>query len=415
LCSFRFQESGAVTHFQVPDDRVLQSSAAEKLPTPWPGTPDGYRLFVNGNSGDERIGIQLGQKIELQINGGKDCYLVTTEWRNVRAMISVIGSAGAVAWGNANPGPIALSEIVATRDPQKFTVDARGAGATTLFAIEPGTYAVKASLDVVVGNFEKHPGMQVDLIANVCRGSDSLKIHALQRMLNNNKLLSIDADGFGVYNNGDNIFNQGALQNKSPDAKIGRMTCGIVARWRTEQVFPKSVAPLFDWYLQGVVHEPLAGKPTDRKQIKYRSDRIETLRNQIVRALNDGSAVRAAVVDVPTIITPTHGYLVTYATGGHTVVIVGCTTDGKQFLYIDPWGGGSQMEYQGGIAGAKFKDPCLQIGKFIVDYDPDRRVSAADTKPNMIREHVDTQGSFTYSSGNFLEIVAAPFLVPGRR
>ena len=33
----------------------------------------------------------------------------------------------------------------------------------------------------------------------------------------------------------------------------------------------------------------------------------------------------------------------------------------------------------------------------------------------MIREHVDTQGSFTYADGNYLEVVAAPFLVPGRR
>jgi hypothetical protein len=159
------------------------------------------------------------------------------------------------------------------------------------------------------------------------------------------------------------------------------------------------------------VHEPLSGRPTSRKQVKYRSDRIETLRRQIVGALNDGAPVRVAVVDSPTSITPMNGYLVAYAAGGHTVIIVGCTADGMQFLYIDPWGSGSQMEYKGGIEGAKFTGTCLQLGKLVVDYDPDRRVKATDTAKNIIREAADTQGSFKYASDNYLEVVAAPFVV----
>ena len=402
-----------MTHFQVPGDRVLQSPGS-KIPSPWPVPPEGYRLFVSGHSGTERIGIQLDQRIELQIVSGKDCYLVTTEWQNVRKMISVIGSAGAVAWGNANPGPIALSEIVATKDEQNIVVHARNAGTTTLFAIDPTNYAVKASLDVAVGKFESHPGMRVDLIADVCRGSNSLKIHALQRMLNNNKFLGVDSRNYNRFNNDDNIFEQHANPNISPDPHIGDMSCGVVARWRTEQVFPKIIAPEFDWYRLGAFHEPLGGKPTSRKQVKYRSDRVETVRGQILRALGDGAAVRAAVVDSPTDITPTNGYLVAYAGGGHTVVIVGCSTDGMQFLYIDPWGGGSQMEYKGGIAGNKFAGDCYQIGKLIVEYDPDRRVNASDTKANIIREHKDTQGTFKYADDSYLEVVACPFHVPGR-
>jgi hypothetical protein len=37
----------------------------------------------------------------------------------------------------------------------------------------------------VAGKFENHPGMKADLIADICRGSDSFKILALQQMLNN--------------------------------------------------------------------------------------------------------------------------------------------------------------------------------------------------------------------------------------
>lgn len=402
------------TYFQVPDDRVLQSPDS-KIPKPWPATNDGYRLFVSGASGKERIGIQLGQKVELQIVGGKDFWLVTEEWRRVRNVALATTPDFADAYAAGLPELISISKGIASTDKEKFVVTAAKPGATTLYAFDSSSNSIKAELDVVVGTFENHPGMKVDLIADVCRGSDSLKIHALQRMLNNNTFLRVDpATGFNVFNNGDNIFEQHAPPNISPDPAIGSMSCGVVALTRTDQVFPKNITPKFDWYIHGSVHEPLSSRPTDRKQVKYRPPKIEALRSQILKALKDGAAVRVAVADSPTSMTLAQGALVAYSPGGHTIVIVGCSDDTKEFLYIDPWGGGSQMEYKGGISGAKFPGKCQQIGKLIVASDPDRRPKPTDVGNTIIHEHPDTEGTFKYASGNYLEVVAAPFVVPGR-
>lgn len=139
------------------------------------------------------------------------------------------------------------------------------------------------------------------------------------------------------------------------------------------------------------------------------------LRGQIVRALSDGNAVRVGVLDSPVGMTPENGNLVAYRAGGHTLLIVGCTNDGQQFLYIDPWTGGSMMEYQGGIAGNTFPGKCVQIGKLIVAFDPDRRVKPTGSANNIIRTHADTQALFSYSDNSYLEVVSAPFPVPGRR
>ncbi len=400
-----------MTHFQVPGDRVFNSSDKAYTLSPWPASADGYRLFVTGASGDERIGIQLGQRIDLQLTDGKGYNLETT--KSLAARRAKSPEAAVVLVALANQAPIALSDLVATTDQQKFVVSARNAGTTVLSAVD-AALNVKATLQVVVGKFDNHPDMRVDLIADVCRGSDSFRIHALQRMLHN-QYLGKDAHNNDRFSNGDNVFEQHATPNVSSDPKIGTMTCGLVARWRTEQVFPKILAPTADWYRVGAIHEPLSDTLTDRKQVKYRTDRIETLRGQILRALNDGQAVRVGVLDSPIGMTPENGDLVAYRAGGHTLVIVGCSKDDKEFLYIDPWGGGSMMEYKGGIAGNGFPGKCCQIGKLVMAHDPDRRVKRTDVANNIIREHPGTEGSFRYSAGNYLEVVSAPFTVPGRK
>ena len=395
--------------FRVPDDRFL--NAAESGLQPWPATPDGYRLFIHGSGGPEKIGIHLGQSIELQLTGGNGCRIETMQSQTARLLAA--GSGGdASRLEAASPPPVSLSVAVAASDKQKFTVTAKSPGVTYLYATDPSGNR-KAELAVVTGTFDKHPGMEVDLIADICKGSDSLKIHALQRMLNNRWVASSDPT-IWIFNNGDNIFEQNSQSNRSSNPKIGNMTCGLVAKWRGEQVFAKITGIKPDWYQVGAIHEPLRKKPAKRSDLKYRSSRVETLRTQIAQALRRGEAVRVGVVDRPTDMTPVGGYLVTYYDGGHTLLIVGCNKDNSQFLYIDPWGGGSAMEYKGGFAGNNFPGECQQLGKLVLAYDPDRRVKATDTANNMIREHPDTQGSFSYAKDNYLEVVSAPFLVLGR-
>ena len=345
------------------------------------------------------------------LTAGKDCEIETTEATAARLRP---GIPAALALGQQ---PIWVADTPATSDPFKFTIFANKAGKTTLTATDRAG-AAKATLEVVAGTFDYHSEMKVDLIADICRGADSFKILALQQMLRSVFVSWADA-GHTLINisNSENIFSQQASPNISSDPKVGTMTCGIVARFRAEQVFPKVLAPSADWYRVGAIHEPVSSEITDRKQIKYRPERVETLRGQIIRALNDGNAVRVGVLDDPVAsrMAPENGNLVAYRAGGHTVLIVGCTNNGQEFLYIDPWTGGSMMEYKGGIAGNTFPGQCVQIGKLIVAYDPDRRVTPTGGANNIIRTHIDTQALFRYDTNSYLEVVSAPFPVPGRR
>jgi hypothetical protein len=388
-----------VTHFQVPDDRkLLDPDPRNKFP-PWPDTPGGYRLFVEGSSGEERIGIEVGRQIELQLTGGRDCTIDTIESMAARNFASATGRDPAAYLG---AGPVSVSTPAATSDKHKFTLKANSAGATMLFATDTA-YNRKAELRVVTGHFESHPGMLVDLIANVCRGSDSLRIHALQRMLNSYRT------GADIRNE-DNIFEQKGTCNTHDGS---HMWCGQVALFRGREVFGDTAIVANDWY-KAAFHEPLSGPVTARTDLKYRSTKMRSLQTAIAAALTDDPprAVRVGVVDVPSRIAPINGKLDATLPGGHTALIVGCNTGTTEFLYIDPWGGGSKMKYGGGIPGNQFPNECRHLGIMVLKHDPARRWRPSDTTGNNIMRQSDlTQGSFNNGGGNYLEVVSAPLAI----
>ena len=151
-----------MTYFQAPADKKFDAVQGLSV---WPATPDTYRFFVTGNTGPERIGIQTGQRIELQLTAGKDCEIETTEATAARLRPGVPAMA---AFGQQ---AIWVVDTPATSDPFKFTIFANKAGKTTLTATDRAG-AAKATLEVVAGTFDYHPGMKVDLIADICRGAE---------------------------------------------------------------------------------------------------------------------------------------------------------------------------------------------------------------------------------------------------
>jgi hypothetical protein len=212
-----------------------------------------------------------------------------------------------------------------------------------------------------VGTFENDPRLAVDLIAEVGRGSDLLKIHAIQRML---------------FNNADNIFEQNAPFNRHNNPKIGNMACGIVAKFRGDQVFGHMTTVDYDH----PYHEPLKKSVTKRSDVKYKAKTISSLQTQIVAMLTDEppKPVRVGVLDDPVGMALVNGKLIAYLAGGHSVLIVGCNRTGTQFLYIDPWGDGSKMEYKGGIAGFTPTGKCRQLGMFELVKDETRLADESD-------------------------------------
>ena len=53
------------------------------------------------------------------------------------------------------------------------------------------------------------------------------------------------------------------------------------------------------------------------------------------------------------------GHLQATRDGGHTVLIVSCNEAATEFLYVDPYPGGSTMKYKGGIAADSYPPKCL--------------------------------------------------------
>ena len=179
-----------LTYFGVPDDRP---DNAEGNLGSWP-TPAATRLYVGlPDDGVERIGIQNGKTIEMQLTGGNGYRIEVPAGGPVQLMPMIAGG----------PDP-----AIAAGDKYKFKLSALHDGKTSLSARD-ATGVRRADLDVVVGNFEKQPSMEIDLIAKVGQGSDSQKIHAIQGMLNNRWL------GAMGYTNTDNVFDQNAPSNRS--------------------------------------------------------------------------------------------------------------------------------------------------------------------------------------------------------
>ena len=118
-----------MTHFQAPADRKFDPVQGLGV---WPATPETYRFFVTGNGGDERIGIQPGQRIELQLTAGKDCLIETSEGVALRLATN---SSNIIAFGQQ---AVFLADSKATSDQFKFTIIANKAGKTTLTATDSG-------------------------------------------------------------------------------------------------------------------------------------------------------------------------------------------------------------------------------------------------------------------------------------
>jgi len=360
--------------FQVPDDRNLFHTESQ-LKT-WPVSKAGYRLFTTGNGGEEKIGIELNQTIELAL---------------VVDPHQVFGSLHSSNLGFVEPGIVGSP----TAKPVRIKLAAKGAGTADITAKSDSGEIIAGPIKVVVGHFENHKDpshedMDVDLIAEVCRGSDPLKIHGLQRMLHNNV---------------DNPFDQNGPSNYH--AVFGNMACGIVAKFRGEEIFGFMGKVEYDH----PYHEPIYGEITDRNQVKYKPEKILSLQTHIGAMLRDHKPVRVGVLDSPIGMRPINGHLVAYFAGGHSVLIVGANAANTQFMYIDPWTTGSQMQYKGGIAGNTFSEVSQFIGLFDTEYDPNRRLKATDTRKNIIIESKLTEGSFTRAGGNFLEVEAGPWML----
>jgi hypothetical protein len=76
-----------------------------------------------------------------------------------------------------------------------------------------------SNIAVFAGDYKNHPGMDIDLLAKLCRAGDALKLLRIQQLL---------------YNQEGNMFDQ---NSRADLHTFGRMMCGAVAKGRAIELF----------------------------------------------------------------------------------------------------------------------------------------------------------------------------------
>lgn len=329
------------------------------------------RLFVTGKSGDEKIAIQKDIQIVLEQTGTID-----PGGKELPVIFST------------NEGAVEIVKVTRYNKSQTITIKGKGAGKAQLKGKDSlGNITDKLDpLTVVSGDFKMHPDMEVDLIYDICRGSDPGKIHAMYRMLNSNE---------------DNIFNENWESNEK---KWGLRACGTVSKVGGETIWGGTA----DSHSFKTYHIPLKAnaRVTDRSQVKYDTQTMARAKSAIAGWLHKKK--QPVVVGViygpspgaPFIVANKYGQIERTGLNGHSVLVVGSDKSGSRLLYIDPWMGGSKLKYPGGIVDAPFEAECEDLGIFSIIDDKGRGPR--------FQQAGKTEGTFRTIDGTNLEIISGP-------
>jgi hypothetical protein len=140
-------------------------------------------------------------------------------------------------------------------------------------------------------------------------------------------------------------------------------------------------------------------KVTSRDDVRYDPNVMLRARRTIAGHVKSGPPVLVGCAFDPKTSMLKDGHLQATRDGGHTVLIVGCNEDqaATEFLYIDPYPGGSTMKYKGGIAADSYPSKCFFLGLF--------KVEVLKRGP-VLRSHRDSDGE--WSGDKYLEVISGP-------
>jgi len=327
----------------------------------------------SGTSGVEEIAIQQGMTVILEQAGDA-------------------GSPGSLpSLYSSNDSVALISAISSSGDSrQTFSLFAKSSGPpAVLNGKEPksGKDCV-FPLSVMVGDYQHHTDMTIDLFADkLGKSDDPFKIYTAQRILNGGN----DSVGDPLVDN-TNIFDQQSRYNTNVYGKLG---CGSVVLDRGQELFGKD-----NVYWQPQIYynamPQSARRALRRADLTYDPARMLRARTAIRNLLNQGKAVRVGCLHHPErqkgpFPQPSLG-------GGHYVLIVGCNDQLNSFLYLDPWVGGSKLVYKGGIGRSGETDKCFYMGLFKSD--------TTNPRGPVLRQDESTFGDFDGSG--FLEVINGP-------
>jgi hypothetical protein len=326
----------------------------------------------NGNSGAEQIAIQQGVTVILEQSGDAgspgSLPLLYSDAEKVASISNISSSGGS---------------------RQRFSLTANNSGRAVLNGKDPSGSECVFPLSVIVGDYQHHTGMTVDLFAEkLGKSNDAFKIYTAQRILNGGN----DSVGDALVDN-TNIFDQQSPYNMGHYNK--KLVCGSVVSDRGEELFGKGNVV---WAPQ-IYYNPMpqaAGRPPRRDDLRYDSARMLRARTAIGNLLKQDKAVKVGCLHHPER-QPAGPFPQPYQGGGHYVLIIGCNDQLDTFLYLDPWVGGSRLVYKGGI-NTSGSTECFYMGLFKSD--------ASNPRGPVLRQDDSTFGSF--DKDGFLEVINGP-------
>ena len=350
--------------------------------------PGGTRLFMVGDSGPERLVLQTGKQVTLELTGlASPSDKPTIKQVPLATFVEIFQAEFGNMPAGAGPDVVSISPLTGGGLTRTFTIK----------ALRPGLVALATAgtrpLFVVSGDFKNFPGFERDLIADVFRAADPAKMHILSRTL---------------LSNDDNLFNEESDANQRrwcPGYPARRcLPCGTVAKVGSTAIFHP-----IDYDYQPY-SKPVPGMKTEtaraaikREDIKYDDARLKRGCAAIRQRLLKGIPSIVGLIYIASTAVQANGTLNETGEGGHSVPIVGCNVDATQFLYIDVYPQGSKLKYGGGFADRDlFPWDCDFLGMFELRNDAARGSLVLRARPG-------TEGSSGVFAGNqYLEMVSGP-------
>jgi hypothetical protein len=124
------------------------------------------------------------------------------------------------------------------------------------------------------------------------------------------------------------------------------LACGRVAKASGEVLIGKVISHSFE--KDSSYHKPIR-KVTSRDDVEYDPNLMLRARRAIAGHVKSEHPVLVGCAFDPKTSMLKDGHLQATRDGGHTVLIVGCNEDeaATEFLYVDPYPGGSTLKYKG--------------------------------------------------------------------
>lgn len=331
--------------------------------------PDGMRLWTK-ESTEEKISIHIGNEIVLEHWGSTDAF--------GKSPTIQLDKQGALELKLLEPPSSDKAFEISRR---KFSLKAIGEGEATLTGVDSHGQVTCGPVKVFAGDFKNFKGMEKDLLADAARSTNVRRINMVQRLLNNDY---------------SSIFNQGTPDNISKYKTS--LACGIVAKAGGEAMIGPVVSHSFA--KDSSYHKTL-WRLTRRADIEYDTKFMERIRRIIGGHLKNGKPVLVGCVYDPKQTMLVQGHLQATLDGGHSVLIVGCNATYTEFLYVDPWFGGSNLKYTGGIKSEPYPQLCHYIGVF-----KSNSLEEVIGRGPVLRKHHDSTGNWL--NDRYLEVISGP-------